>query len=55
MLIVNQVTGDHAAHHPIIGLYLSRVKALLEKFKKYEITLILLGENSHADVYAGMA
>lgn len=35
-------------------LYLRKVKRLLERLKKYEITQILKGENSHVDALVQM-
>lgn len=55
MLIVNQVTRDNAAHHPMKRLYLNMVKTFLERFKNYEITQILRGENNHTDALAEIA
>lgn len=38
-----------------MGLYLSKVKTLLERLKKYEITQIPKGENSHVDALIRIA
>lgn len=55
MLTLNQVTGDYAIHHPIIGFYLNKAKTLLKKFERYEIMQIPRGEKNHTVTLAGIA
>ena len=54
-LVVNQVNGDYVARNENMKIYLREVKALIEKFKSFEIEAIPRDQNQHADILSKFA